>query len=144
MKKIKFIYFLFLISGTRCTKIYNSTAQSDVIYNLKVDKSSVLADGTSQLHISCSLDSMATPDKQGILFKIDSGKFLPGGDTILIQPAQFVGQSLVANAVVQVPQTPGILIISAQPNLPGTQNNNYIKRHRSFIAFHSGISCIKR
>jgi hypothetical protein len=126
MKNKLKIIFSFLLFSAACSKFNNSTDAGSVIYNLRSDSTSIIADGTSLLHFSVNLDSMATTDHLGVQFKINIGNF-PGGpanavDTVELVQAQFIGKSLIATAVVQVPQTPGTLIISAQPNLPQIQN----------------------
>lgn len=157
--KISILALLFSI-GAGCSKVDNSTSVSDVIYNLRTDSTTILADGTSLVHVSVELDSMATTDRLGVLFKINTGNFAgatggggasggaggaggagggagaggagSGGassaaDTTEIIQAQFIGKSLVATAVIQVPQMPGLLIISAQPSVPTVQDyNRYI------------------
>jgi hypothetical protein len=123
------LYFLSIVAA--CSKLNNSTSIGSVIYSLRVDSATAPADGTSLIHVSVQLDSMATSDRLGVLFKINTGNF-PGGpatavDTAEVVQAQFIGKSLVAKAVIQVPQLPGLLIISAQPSVPTvTDYNQYI------------------
>jgi hypothetical protein len=123
--KIAILFILFMYAMA-CSKLNNSTSAGSVIYNLRSDSTTVMADGTSLIHFSVNLDSLATTDHLGVQFKINVGNFAggPAADTTETVQAQFIGKSLIATAVVQVPQKPGLLIISAQPNLLQVQNNS--------------------
>lgn len=127
-KKIVTGFVIFLMTAA-CNKLNNSTSVGNVIHSLKTDSSQTLADGTGLVHVSVILDSLATSDRSGVLFRLNTGNFAGtaaanAADTTEVVQAQFVGNSLVASAVVQVPQTPGWLIISAQPNVTQMMNNN--------------------
>jgi hypothetical protein len=123
-----FISALLFSAFLSCNKDNNATDVNTIINRLTTDSTSILADGVSLVHITCYLDSNATPDRFGVLFKINTGTFVGSNDTTIVTQAQFIGKSLVATAVITAPQVPGSMIISAQPNLPNVQDNNYIQR----------------
>ncbi len=115
-----------------CSK-KNDTSIGNTIFNLRSDQDSVLADGAKLVNLTCELNPDATVDRRNILFKTTGGQFLESKDTTVEVKAQFVDQKLIAKAIFQVSQSPGVVIISAQPNLPDQKNNNYVLKDTIFL-----------
>jgi hypothetical protein len=123
------IVLAFFLLTAGCKK--KDDTPKNVIFGLTADSSSVRADGTTTIHITCQLNGEATADRRNILFKLNGGTFAANpvvSDTTLLQAAGFINNTLVATVAVTVPQSPGSLIVSAQPALPGLPNTTYVIR----------------
>lgn len=123
--RILFIVPALLLLVYNCSKKTPDPVKN-VIFGLTADSIKAPADGTTIIHINCQLNGEATLDRSSILFKSNVGDFVGSNDTTLVQAAQFINNTLVASVALTVPQTPGILVITAQPSLPGVPYSTYI------------------
>jgi hypothetical protein len=116
MKKSAIFLFLFIAAVmTGCIK--NNVKLSDVISPLTFSSKKILADGTTLVTVTATLNAKADSARRMVTFTASSGSFLGGTDSTITKNAVFVNQNLVAQVQFKAPYQPGTITIKAQVNL---------------------------
>jgi hypothetical protein len=106
--------FVVLIGMSGCIK--NNIKTGDLLSSLSITPAQVLADGTSVVTISTTVNGKADSTKRNVLFSATGGKFIGGTDSIVVN-AVYVNTNLVATAKLIAPLSPQTVTIKAKMNL---------------------------
>lgn len=123
MKKIAILCLTLFIAGCKPEKI----TLDNTLTGLSITPRRVLADGTSVIYISATLNSKTDADKLGVVFHTSAGQFVKVNDTLITQQAVFNAGVLQASVQLKAPNTAGTIYISATPAV-STQSGDYIRR----------------
>lgn len=121
MRRLFLTYLLLLFS---CTKQKIITA--DVVSSLKMSPSTVPADGTSLISVTVFINKDADADKRKLVFETSAGMFSNNTRTITLEALLENGQ-LVARTTIKAPSSPGIVVVTVQPEIRSSYNDFIVK-----------------
>jgi hypothetical protein len=123
MKKLTILFFAILLAGCKPEQI----TVNNVVPSLTITPKTVMADGTTIIYVSATLNNLTDPDKLSVIFEASAGQFVKANDTLITQPATFINGLLTASVQLKVPLTTGTIHISARP-LVTSATGDYIRR----------------
>jgi hypothetical protein len=110
MKKLTLVVSLTLLLS--CKKEVNV---NDILTNLKLSKTQVLADGQTTVSISVTMSGKSSSDRRTVVFTASSGVFTVSGTGKQTVKAEFDNSEIVAKATFRVPIQPATIKITVQP-----------------------------
>lgn len=108
--EIKKIIWLAVLLLTGCQKDLKT---KDIISDLKVNPTSIDADGSSVISVSVRLTDRAATDKRNVVFTATAGSWVGGKDGKITVPATYMSGQIIAEAKLTAPSGPGSITISA-------------------------------
>jgi len=111
MKKYLLIIAILILAGCKPEQVN----LSNVLRSISVSNPNPLADGTTIVYISTTMDSLADADKRSLQFETNTGVFLTANDTVITQAAVFQKKSLIATVKLKMPISVSTITIKVKP-----------------------------
>jgi len=121
MKYLFYICCLALFTGA-CTKPKNLNP-SGIILGDHISNRQPVADGTTTLDITVTIDAHADSAKRSIVFRASTGIFLPAKDTTITIQASYENKLLIARTKFQVPIISGMVHFYFYPQGKSSQKD---------------------
>ncbi len=118
MRKI-IIIAIYLILFSSCKKV---PSIDEVLTDLKISQSEVLADGQSTVSISVVLSDKSSTDRRSVIFTTSSGIFTSSGSNKYTSKAEFENGILLAKATLRSSTEPGTIKVSVKPEFDSPLN----------------------
>lgn len=123
MKQI-IIYIVLYISLLSCV---STVKTEELIKDVALEKTEILADGTTVVVIKVELNEKLTQRK--VRFEVDRGFLIDSKDgNVILVDAEMENQQLFAKAKLRAPSTPGLITINIQSELPDRKGLNVVTK----------------
>jgi hypothetical protein len=109
-KQIQLMFFMIALCA--CDE---DVEVADVLFNLKISDTQIVADGQSTVRISVNIPDRSTPDRRNVIFTTTAGVFTSSSAGKYTAKTEFLDGVLTATATLRAPTSPGKIAVSVQP-----------------------------